>query len=82
MDKVVPSVLLGGGFIKAKALTSIINNGADTPFWFSQDYGLNLQVTHTYLKVKSESQFSHFYTSVGLMYRFSGRTLKSILWQD
>jgi hypothetical protein len=79
---VVPYVLLGRGFIKAKALTSTINIGADTPFGFSQNYGLNLQVTYTYFKVKSEHQFSHFYTAVGLVYCFSSRTLKPRLWKD
>jgi hypothetical protein len=79
---VVLSVLLGGSFLKAKALTFIINIGADTPCWFSQNYGLNLQGTYKCFKVKSEHQFSHFHTSLGLVYRFSSRTLKPRVWQD
>lgn len=81
-NTVVPYILLGGSFIKAKVLTPTINIGAGNTFWLSQNYGFNLQVMYKYSEVKVESQFSHFYTSMGLVYSFSSRTLNPRLWQD
>jgi len=81
-NNVVPYILLGGSFIKAKVLTPTVNIGVGNTFWFSQKYGFNLQVMYKYSEVKFESQYSHFYTSIGLVYSFSGRTLNPRLWED
>jgi hypothetical protein len=81
-ENVVPYMLLGGSFIKARALTPTVNVGAGTTFWFSQNYGFNLQLIYKYSEVKHESQFSHFYTSVGLVYSFSSRSLNPRLWEN
>jgi len=81
-NNVVPYILLGGSFIKAKVLTPTVNFGAGNTFWFSQNYGFNLQVMYKYSEVKFESQFSHFYTSVGLVYSFSSRSLNPRLWEN
>jgi hypothetical protein len=78
----VPYILLGGSFIKAKVLTPTVNIGAGSTFWLSQNYGLNLQAMYKYSEGKFESQFSHFYISLGLVYSFSSRTLIPRLWQD
>jgi hypothetical protein len=81
-NNVVPYILLGGSFITAKALTPTVNIGAGNTFWLSQNYGLNFQVMYKYSEPKFESQFSHFYASVGLVYSFRGRSLNPRIWQD
>jgi hypothetical protein len=81
-NNVVPYVLLGGSFIKAKVLTPTVNIGAGNTFWFSDNYGFNLQAMCKYSETKFESQFSHFYISVGLVYSFRGRSLNPRIWQD
>ena len=81
-NTVVPYILLGGSFIKAKVLTATVNIGAGNTFWLSQNYGFNLQVMYKYSEVKFESQFSHFCTSIGLVYLFSSRNLTPRICQD
>jgi len=81
-NNVVPYLLLGGSFIKAKMLTPTVNVGAGNTFWFSQKYGFNLQVMYKYSEGKFESQYSHFYTSIGVVYSFSVRSLNPRLWED
>jgi uncharacterized protein YaiE (UPF0345 family) len=81
-NNVVPYILLGGSFIKAKVLTPTVNFGVGNTFWFSQKYGFNLQVMYKYSDLQHESQFSHVYTSIGLVYSFSNRTLNPRLWED
>ena len=81
-NNVVPYILLGGSFITAKVLTPTVNIGAGNTFWFSQNYGFNLQAMYKYSEARFESQFSHFYTSIGLVYSFRGRSLNPRLWHD
>ena len=81
-NNVVPYILLGGSFITAKVLTPTVNIGAGNTFWFSQNYGFNLQAMFKYSEARFESQFSHFYTSIGLVYSFRGRSLNPWVCQD
>ncbi|MEE9406787.1 MAG: hypothetical protein V3V28_01805 [Polaribacter sp.] len=81
-NNVVPYLMLGGSFIKAKALTPTLNFGAGNTFWFSEKYGLNLQLMYKYSQEKFQSQFSHFYTSIGLVYSFGTRSMSPRLWND
>ena len=79
---VVPYVLIGGSFIKAELLTPTVNVGVGNTFWFSSNYGLNMQFMYKYSEDKFESQFSHIYTSVGLVYSFGNRYTSPRIWNS
>lgn len=72
-EQIAPYLLLGGSFIAAKAITPTLNFGAGSTFWVSSNYGINLQITYKYSKNSFESQGSHFYPSVGVVYSFKPR---------
>ena len=79
-NNVVPYVLIGGSFIKAKTLTPTVNFGAGGTFWFSESYGLNVQLMYKFSQDKFSSQKSHMMPSVGLVYSFGTRSLNPRLW--
>ncbi|WP_299672366.1 hypothetical protein [uncultured Polaribacter sp.] len=80
-NNVVPYVLLGGSFISAIRFTPTLNFGAGTTFWFTPKYGLNMQFMYKFSETRFESQKSHIYTSVGLVYSFGNRSLSPRLWE-
>ncbi len=82
MNNVVPYLLLGRSFISAKLLTPTVNLGAGNTFWISSKYGVNLQFMYKYSQDKFSSQFSHYYTSVGLVYSFGERSMVTRLWNS
>ena len=79
---VVPYLLIGGSFISAKSFTPTANVGVGNTFWFSQNYGLNMQFLYKYSEDKFTSQFSHIYTSVGLVYSFGNRSMNPRIWES
>ena len=81
-NNVVPYVLLGGSILIANRPTPTLNFGAGNTFWFSQRYGLNIQFMYKYSEERFESQFSHYYTSVGLVYSFGLRSLVPRIWNE
>jgi hypothetical protein len=81
-NNVVPYILLSGSFINANAFTPTLNLGAGNTFWFSPKYGLNLQGMYKFSQDKFESQRSHIYISVGLVYSFGIRSLAPRLWNQ
>lgn len=81
-DKVVPYILVGGSFISAIRTTPTANFGAGSTFWFNQKYGLNFQLMYKFSESKFESQKSHLYPSVGLVYSFGYRSLNPRIWND
>ena len=78
----VPYVLVGGSFINAIRYTPTVNLGTGTTFWFNSKIGLNLQVIYKFSETKFQSQRSHIYASLGLVYRFGNRFLNQRLWED
>ena len=81
-ENVVPYIMLGGSFISALSFTPTLNLGAGSTFWVSQKIGLNLQFMYKYSQDRFTSQFSHIYTSVGVVYSFGSRSLVPRLWNS
>lgn len=81
-DEVVPYILVGGSFINAVRFTPTLNFGAGATFWFNGNYGLNFQLLYKFSETQFESQRSHLYPSVGLVYSFSYRSLRRTFWDD
>ncbi len=79
-NNVVPYVFIGGSFISAKALTPTANFGVGNTFWFSEKYGLNLQLMYKFSQDKFSSQRSHIMPSIGLVYSFGARSMNPRLW--
>lgn len=79
-DKLVPYLLIGGSFIDAKRFTPTLNIGAGNTFWFSSNYGINAQLMYKFSANNFESQSSHIYASIGLVYSFKRRTMVRRLW--
>lgn len=81
-NNVVPYVLLGGSFITATQLTPTLNFGAGNTFWIFPNYGLNLQVMYKFSESRFNvnNQYSHLYTTIGLVYSFKARNLYPRLW--
>ena len=79
-NNVVPYVFIGGSFIKGNALTPTANFGAGNTFWFSNKYGLNVQLMYKFSENKFQSQKSHVMSSIGLVYSFSFRSMNPRLW--
>lgn len=81
-ENVVPYVLLGGSFITATQLTPTLNFGAGNTFWIFPNYGLNLQVMYKYSETRFNvnNQYSHLYTTIGLVYSFKSRNMNRRLW--
>ncbi|MDB4098380.1 hypothetical protein N9764_04910 [Polaribacter sp.] len=79
---VVPYILIGASSLKGKVITSTINIGVGNTFWLSSKYGLNFQLIYKYSKDIIQSQRSHLYPSLGLVYSFGARNLNPRIWQD
>lgn len=79
-NNVVPYVLIGGSFVSATQLTPTLNFGAGNTFWITPNYGLNLQVIYKFSESRFESQFSHIYPTIGIVYSFKSRNLYPRLW--
>lgn len=79
---VVPYILIGTSFLKGKVITGTANLGVGNTFWFSPKLGMNLQVMYKILKDNIDTQKSHIYPSVGLVYSFSHRILNPRLWDN
>ena len=79
-NNVVPYVLIGGSFVSASQLTPTLNFGAGNTFWITPNYGLNLQVMYKFSESRFESQFSHIYPTIGIVYSFKARNLYPRLW--
>ena len=81
-NNVVPYIFLGGSFIKAASLTPTVDFGAGNTFWFSDKYGLNIQLMYKFSQDKFKSQKSHIMPTIGLVYSFKGRSLNPRLWES
>ena len=79
-NNAVPYVLIGGSFINAIRTTPTLNFGVGNTFWFSPNYGLNMQLMYKYSEDRFESQRSHLYTTIGLVYSFRRRSRNPRLW--
>lgn len=81
-ENVVPYVLLGGSFITATQLTPTLNFGAGNTFWILPNYGLNIQVMYKFSESRFNvnNQYSHLYTTIGLVYSFKSRNMSRRLW--
>lgn len=79
-EKVVPYVFLGGSIVSASNPTPTLNFGAGNTFWILPNYGLNIQLMYKFSETQFESQFSHVYPSVGLIYSLKPRNMNPRLW--
>ncbi|PQJ77211.1 hypothetical protein [Polaribacter glomeratus] len=79
-DNVVPYVMLGGSLITAQQLTPTLNFGVGNTFWFLPSYGVNFQLMYRFSETRFTTQFSHFYSSIGLVYSFKPRNMNMRLW--
>jgi len=79
-NNTVPYIFIGGSFIKALSLTPTVNFGAGNTFWFSDKYGLNIQMMYKFSEGRFLSQKPHIMPSIGLVYSFKGRTANRRLW--
>ena len=79
---VVPYILIGASSLKGKVITGTMNLGVGNTFWISSKYGLNFQLIYKYSEDIIQSQRSHLYPSLGLVYSFSARNLNPRVWQD
>lgn len=79
-DNVVPYILAGGSIVSAKVQTLTFNFGAGSTFWVNPNIGLNLQLMYKFSPDTSQSQRSHFYPTVGLVYSFKARNMNPRLW--
>ena len=78
----VPYILIGASALKGKVITGTMNLGVGNTFWFSSKYGLNFQLIYKYSRDIIQSQRSHLYPSLGLVYSFSARNLNPRIWHD
>jgi len=66
-----PYVFLGGSYVNVGDLSEgMLNSGAGFNTWFSENMGLNLQLS--YRKGFSDEVAEHWQPSLGLVYRFGG----------
>ena len=79
---VVPYILIGASSLKGKVITGTMNLGVGNTFWLSSKYGLNFQLIYKYSKDIIQSQRSHLYPSMGLVYSFGDRNLNPRIWQN
>ena len=79
---VVPYVLIGASALKGKVITGTMNLGVGNTFWILPKYGLNFQLIYKYSRDIIQSQRSHLYPSLGLVYSFSARNLNPRIWHD
>lgn len=79
-DNTVPYVLIGGSLVSAARSTPTFDIGVGNTFWFYPNYGVNFQLIYKYSELKFESQYSHLYPSVGLVYSFKPRNMDLRLW--
>jgi hypothetical protein len=80
-DTFVPYVFIGGSLINAFILTPTTNFGVGNTYWFSDAFGLNLQIMYKDSQEKYASQKSHFMTSVGFVYSFGLRSMQPRVWE-
>ena len=78
----VPYILIGASALKGKVITGTMNLGVGNTFWFSSKYGLNFQLIYKYSRDIIQSQRSHLYPSLGLVYSFGARNLNPRIWHD
>ena len=79
-NNTVPYIFIGGSFIKALSLTPTLNFGAGSTFWFSDKYGLNIQMMYKFSEERFANQKSHIMPTIGLVYSFKGRNANPRLW--
>ena len=79
-ENVVPYVSIGGSFVSGNQLTPTLNFGAGNTFWIFPNYGLNIQAMYKFSESRFESQFSHLYTTIGIIYSFKSRNMNRRLW--
>ncbi|MDD7915095.1 hypothetical protein [Polaribacter ponticola] len=79
-DNVVPYLLIGGSVVSAIKSTPTLNFGVGNTFWLKPNYGVNLQLIYKYSEAKFESQYSHFYPSIGLVYSLEPRNMNPRIW--
>jgi OOP family OmpA-OmpF porin len=66
-----PYVFLGGSYVNVGDLSEgMLNSGAGFNTWFSENMGLNLQLS--YRKGFSDEVAEHWQPSLGFVYRFGG----------
>ena len=81
-DNSVPYVLLGTSIVTGIKTTGTYNLGVGNTFWFFPNYGLNFQLMYKYSPDNYESQRSHFYPTVGVVYSFKSRNMTTRLWNN
>ncbi len=93
-DNSVPYVFIGGSLIfhniystnpdsvvkKDDHFTPTLNFGLGNTFWVFPQFGLNVQLMYRFSENRFESQRSHFYPSVGLVYSFKRRNMTRRIW--
>ncbi|NVJ89837.1 MAG: hypothetical protein HWD82_10430 [Flavobacteriaceae bacterium] len=79
-DNIVPYVLIGGSFISAEKFTPTLNFGVGNTFWVYPNYGINIQIMYKFSETRFESQTSHIYPTVGIIYSFKPRNMRTRLW--
>ena len=79
-NNTVPYVLIGGSIVSAARPTPTLNIGVGNTFWVYPSYGINFQLIYKYSENRFESQYSHLYPSVGLVYSFKPRNMNLRLW--
>tara|TARA_B100000795_G_scaffold270041_1_gene262130 strand:+ start:7443 stop:8006 length:564 start_codon:yes stop_codon:yes gene_type:complete len=79
-NNTVPYVLIGGSIVNAARPTPTLDLGVGNTFWIYPSYGINLQLIYKYSEDRFESQYSHFYPSVGLVYSLKPRNRNLRLW--
>ena len=81
-NNVVPYIFVGGSLVKAASLTPTLDFGAGNTFWFSNKYGLNIQMMYKFSQGRFSNQKSHIMPSIGIVYSFIGRSLNPRLWNS
>lgn len=79
-ENVVPYVFIGGSIINALRPTPTLNFGVGNTLWIHPKFGLNFQLMYKFSETRFESQFSHIYSSVGIVYSFKARNMRPRLW--
>lgn len=79
-NNVVPYVVVGGSIIDALGVSSTLNGGVGSTFWFADNFGLKAQFLYKFVTGGSNKQRAHTMPSLGLVYSFKKRSLYPTLW--
>jgi hypothetical protein len=70
-NTISPYILLGGSLVHAENILPTLNFGSGGTLWFSKEFGIHGQFMYKFNEERFTSQKSHFYGSLGIVYRFS-----------